>query len=105
MTFFSLLINWGQTLLIGIPSLIIIYLLAGKKPISKSKVKEREFLIRSNSVSQSWIALMITMIFGTFYDFYNGTNVEILKYSSLMYLLTGIIVYAISYILNRRRFI
>ena len=105
MTFFSLLINWGQTLLIGVPSLIIIYLLAGKKPISKSKVKEREFLIRSNSVSQSWSALMITMIFGTFYDFYNGTNVEISKYSSLMYLLTGIIVYVISYILNRRRFI
>ena len=48
---------------------------------------------------------MITMVFGIFYDFYKGTNVEILKYSSLMYLLTGIIVYAIYYILNRRRFI
>ncbi|MDV7758771.1 hypothetical protein [Liquorilactobacillus mali] len=96
--------SWLIEVIIGILAITVLSFFAGIKPISEEKVEELEFLIRTRSITFSWVGLMSVLVFSVFDNFFTPKFVSVSKWDPLFYIGISLILYFISYVINKRKY-
>ncbi|AUJ30742.1 MAG: hypothetical protein ABF991_11250 [Liquorilactobacillus hordei] len=100
----SILSGWLIETTIGILVIGILSFFVGKKPISQKKVEELEFLIRIKAITFSWIGLMMTLAFSAFGNFFDSELSNYSRWDPIFYIGLSLILYMISYFINKRKY-
>ena len=100
----SILSGWLIETTIGILVIGILSFFVGKKPISQKKVEELEFLIRIKAITFSWIGLMMTLAFSAFGNLFDSELSNYSRWDPIFYIGLSLILYMISYFINKRKY-
>lgn len=100
----NVIISWVINILLGIVIISILSIFVGKNPVTDKKVEELELVIRTRAIVYSWIWLMITFAFDLITRIFKNNGGYSSQWDSLFYILLAVIIYGVTYLINKRKY-